>query len=147
MSLIRPPLDRSSLLAPHECPTRNVESTVPAGGCGGSGLAPPMPAMAKVLGRNGAGAKRRRSEAHAEPSYSPGRRTALSAIAWGLVAAGCSRSAGTAPAVAKRTIKVGLLRISPHLMAPKFYEQFLPPDLAVERSEERRVGKECRSRW
>jgi len=60
------------------------------------------------------------------------RRTALSAIAWGLVAAGCSRSAGTAAPVAKRTIKVGLLRISPHLMAPKFYEQFLPPDLAVE---------------
>src|SRR5258708_39677524 len=40
---------------------------VPAGGCGGSGLAPPMPAVAERLGRNGAGAKRRRSEAHAEP--------------------------------------------------------------------------------
>ncbi len=43
---------------------------IPAGGFGGSGLAPPMPAVAKVPGRNGAGAKRRRSEAHAEPGES-----------------------------------------------------------------------------
>jgi NitT/TauT family transport system substrate-binding protein len=29
-------------------------------------------------------------------------------------------------------IRVGMLRISPHLMAPRFYARFLPPDLAVE---------------
>ena len=39
----------------------------PAGGCGGSGLAPPMPAVGEVPGRNGAAPKARRSEAHAEP--------------------------------------------------------------------------------
>jgi NitT/TauT family transport system substrate-binding protein len=61
-----------------------------------------------------------------------GRRAALSAIAWGLVAAGCNRSVGAAAGAAKRTIKVGQLRISPHLMAPKFYAQFLPPELAIE---------------
>jgi NitT/TauT family transport system substrate-binding protein len=29
-------------------------------------------------------------------------------------------------------VKVALLRISPHLMAPKFYQRFLPPELRVE---------------
>src|SRR5258708_32492215 len=48
---------------PHPCRDR-----VPAGGFGGSGCAPHMPAVAEVPGRNGAGAKRRRSEAHVEPS-------------------------------------------------------------------------------
>src|SRR5258708_6637275 len=43
------------------------EASDPAWGCGGSGCAPPMPAVGEVPGRNGAGAKRRRSEAHAEP--------------------------------------------------------------------------------
>jgi len=61
-----------------------------------------------------------------------GRREALSAVAWGLMAAGCNRNTGGTAAAAKRTIKVGLLRISPHLMAPKFYSQFLPADLAIE---------------
>ena len=42
-------------------------NSVLAGGCGGSGCAPPTPAVAEPPGRNGAGAKRRRREAHAEP--------------------------------------------------------------------------------
>jgi len=32
----------------------------------------------------------------------------------------------------RRTLRVGMLRISPHLMAPRFYARFLPPGLAVE---------------
>jgi NitT/TauT family transport system substrate-binding protein len=32
----------------------------------------------------------------------------------------------------RRTVRVGMLRISPHLMAPRFYARFLPPGLAVE---------------
>ncbi len=32
----------------------------------------------------------------------------------------------------RRVVRVGMLRISPHLMAPRFYSRFLPPHLAVE---------------
>ena len=51
----------------------------------------------------------------------------------GALAAACTGggTAGVGPGV-RRTVRVGMLRISPHLMAPRFYSRFLPPDLAVE---------------
>jgi len=45
---------------------------------------------------------------------------------------GCSERAGPASSDGRRTLRVGMLRISPHLMAPRFYARFLPPGLAVE---------------
>jgi NitT/TauT family transport system substrate-binding protein len=60
------------------------------------------------------------------------RRHALKALGVAaLAAAGCAT--GEAPGVARgRSVKVGMLRISPHLMAPRFYARFLPPGLQVE---------------
>lgn len=59
-----------------------------------------------------------------------GRRRALLALG-ALAAAGCTTGGG-AHTAGLRTVRVGLLRISPHLMAPRFYARFLPPGLAVE---------------
>jgi NitT/TauT family transport system substrate-binding protein len=43
------------------------------------------------------------------------------------------RATGDAPFAAKgRVVKVGMLRISPHLMAPRFFARFAPPDLRIE---------------
>lgn len=50
----------------------------------------------------------------------------------GLLAAACSSGATSELGAKRRTVRVGMLRISPHLMAPKFYARFLPPDLLVE---------------
>jgi NitT/TauT family transport system substrate-binding protein len=46
--------------------------------------------------------------------------------------AGCATAEHTAAVDGRRTLRVGMLRISPHLMAPRFYARFLPPGLAVE---------------
>src|SRR5687767_8594714 len=68
-------------------------------------------------------------------------------LRWGLVITGVSRrqvllgaSSLAVAACAKseqrssgaRVIRVGMLRISPHLMAPRFYSRFLPVGLEVE---------------
>jgi len=50
----------------------------------------------------------------------------------GLVAGACVGAAKTERSDAGRKVRVGMLRISPHLMAPKFYAPFLPAGLAVE---------------
>jgi NitT/TauT family transport system substrate-binding protein len=50
----------------------------------------------------------------------------------GALAAACSGSSGSASNSGRRVVRVGMLRISPHLMAPRFYARFLPPELAVE---------------
>jgi NitT/TauT family transport system substrate-binding protein len=65
------------------------------------------------------------------------RRALLLAAAGGVLAAGaglegCTGGAKPGPSGALRTVRVGMLRISPHLMAPRFYARFLPPGLAVE---------------
>jgi NitT/TauT family transport system substrate-binding protein len=57
------------------------------------------------------------------------RRRALCAVAG--LALGCTGGVERASS-GERTIRVGMLRISPHLMAPKFYARFLPPGLRVE---------------
>jgi NitT/TauT family transport system substrate-binding protein len=59
------------------------------------------------------------------------RRSALLGLS-GLVAAACGPSAKREEEGARRTVRVGMLRISPHLMTPRFYARFLPPDIAVE---------------
>jgi len=46
--------------------------------------------------------------------------------------ASCSERSRTSADDGRRTVRVGMLRISPHLMAPRFYSRFLPPGLAVE---------------
>ena len=46
--------------------------------------------------------------------------------------AGCSQRSGQASSDGRRVLRVGMLRISPHLMVPRFYARFLPPGLAVE---------------
>ena len=46
--------------------------------------------------------------------------------------ASCSERSRTSAGDGRRTVRVGMLRISPHLMAPRFYARFLPPGLAVE---------------
>jgi NitT/TauT family transport system substrate-binding protein len=48
-----------------------------------------------------------------------------------LAAAGCTPS-GKGTASGSRVVRVGHLRISPHLMAPRFYARFLPEGLSVE---------------
>jgi NitT/TauT family transport system substrate-binding protein len=58
------------------------------------------------------------------------RRQALFAFAG--LALGCGDRGEGAGSSGARTIRVGMLRISPHLMAPKFYSRFLPPGLRVE---------------
>jgi NitT/TauT family transport system substrate-binding protein len=68
------------------------------------------------------------SRAAARPQF--GRRRALLALG-ALAAVGCTTN-GTTDTSGLRTVRVGLLRISPHLMAPRFYARFLPPGLAVE---------------
>jgi len=50
----------------------------------------------------------------------------------GLLGAACAGGQKPDEDAARRAVRVGMLRISPHLMAPKFYGRFLPPDLAVE---------------
>ena len=50
----------------------------------------------------------------------------------GVLAAACSGNSSPASSGARRIVRVGMLRISPHLMAPRFYARFLPPDLTVE---------------
>ncbi len=63
--------------------------------------------------------------------YTLNRRAALLGLA-GTALGACTRGSNGASSDGKRSIRVGMLRISPHLMAPRFYAQFLPPDLAVE---------------
>jgi NitT/TauT family transport system substrate-binding protein len=55
----------------------------------------------------------------------------LGAVGTAALAAGCS-SASKPGSDGRRLVRVGMLRISPHLMAPRFYARFLPPDLALE---------------
>ncbi|HEY6079604.1 MAG TPA: ABC transporter substrate-binding protein [Polyangiaceae bacterium] len=43
----------------------------------------------------------------------------------------CSRAPDSGAARGRR-VRVGMLRISPHLMAPRFYARFLPPGIVVE---------------
>jgi NitT/TauT family transport system substrate-binding protein len=59
------------------------------------------------------------------------RRVALLGVS-SLIAAGCSRGSSTGSNDGRRIVRVGMLRISPHLMVPRFYSRFLPPELAVE---------------
>ena len=70
------------------------------------------------------------------PKRSISRRAALLGMtSAGLAASGLAGCATAEPASAvggRRTLRVGMLRISPHLMAPRFYARFLPPELAVE---------------
>ncbi len=47
-------------------------------------------------------------------------------------AAACSRRAESTSSGGRRVVRVGMLRISPHLMAPRFYARFLPPELEIE---------------
>ena len=49
-----------------------------------------------------------------------------------LLAAGCTSQGSAGDAGGGRIVRVGLLRISPHLMAPRFYSRFLPEGLRVE---------------
>jgi len=60
-----------------------------------------------------------------------GRRAATAGLS-GLLLSACWGDKQAEKAGARRTVRVGMLRISPHLMAPKFYSRFLPPDLEVE---------------
>jgi NitT/TauT family transport system substrate-binding protein len=59
-----------------------------------------------------------------------GRRSAIVGLStlWALACTGESKP----ETAVRRTVRVGMLRISPHLMAPRFYARFLPPDLGVE---------------
>jgi NitT/TauT family transport system substrate-binding protein len=70
------------------------------------------------------------------PKRSIGRRAALLGMTGaGLAAAGfagCATDPQSSAVDGRRTLRVGMLRISPHLMAPRFYARFLPPELAVE---------------
>src|SRR5689334_6591689 len=70
------------------------------------------------------------------PKRSIGRRAALLGMtSAGLAAAGlagCATGSRASAVDGRRTLRVGMLRISPHLMAPRFYSRFLPPELAVE---------------
>jgi NitT/TauT family transport system substrate-binding protein len=50
----------------------------------------------------------------------------------GLLASACGTSATDGGSDRGRLVRVGLLRISPHLMAPRFYARFLPPGLRVQ---------------
>jgi NitT/TauT family transport system substrate-binding protein len=59
------------------------------------------------------------------------RRTALLGAAGSLLGA-CVGGSTSASGAGQRVVRVGMLRISPHLMAPRFYSRFLPPGLAVE---------------
>lgn len=59
------------------------------------------------------------------------RRAALLALASAVTLA-CSRNGSDSGTKQGRRVRVGMLRISPHLMAPRFYERFLPPGLLVE---------------
>jgi NitT/TauT family transport system substrate-binding protein len=59
------------------------------------------------------------------------RRRALIGLGGAVLAAGCG-GAGARGTAKGRVIKVGMLRISPHLMAPRFYARFVPPDLEIE---------------
>ena len=59
------------------------------------------------------------------------RRAALLGVV-GSVLTGCVVGSQNGAPDARRRVRVGMLRISPHLMAPRFYSRFLPPDLAVE---------------
>jgi ABC-type nitrate/sulfonate/bicarbonate transport system substrate-binding protein len=56
---------------------------------------------------------------------------ASSALA-GAALSSCSRGSTPGSSQSLRTVRVGMLRISPHLMAPRFYSRFLPPGLAIE---------------
>jgi NitT/TauT family transport system substrate-binding protein len=47
-------------------------------------------------------------------------------------AAACGRREEETVAPGARIVRVAQLRISPHLMAPKFYQRFLPPDIHVQ---------------
>jgi NitT/TauT family transport system substrate-binding protein len=49
----------------------------------------------------------------------------------GLLASACGKDSGSGNA-SGRLVRVGLLRISPHLMAPRFYSRFLSEGLRVE---------------
>ncbi|MDP9151759.1 MAG: ABC transporter substrate-binding protein [Myxococcota bacterium] len=61
-----------------------------------------------------------------------GRRPFVLALGAGFLAAACGRASDARPPPGSRVVRVGMLRISPHLMAPKFYQRFLPPDVFVE---------------
>lgn len=49
-----------------------------------------------------------------------------------LLASACAPRAQQGGSAKGRRVRVGLLRISPHLMAPRFYARFLPEGLGVE---------------
>jgi NitT/TauT family transport system substrate-binding protein len=44
----------------------------------------------------------------------------------------CVGPSVSGPSDGQRVVRVGLLRISPHLMAPRFYSRFAPPGIAIE---------------
>jgi NitT/TauT family transport system substrate-binding protein len=60
-----------------------------------------------------------------------GRRAAVLGLTSAL-AVGCARTSTPSATAGRRIVRVGMLRISPHLMAPRFYARFLPPELVVE---------------
>jgi NitT/TauT family transport system substrate-binding protein len=51
-------------------------------------------------------------------------------VAGGLGA--CEKNGASGAPSGARVLRVGMLRISPHLMAPRFYARFAPPGLAIE---------------
>jgi NitT/TauT family transport system substrate-binding protein len=60
------------------------------------------------------------------------RRRALIWLGGTALTAGCGGAGDARGTGGGRVIKVGMLRISPHLMAPRFYARFLPPELQLE---------------
>jgi NitT/TauT family transport system substrate-binding protein len=60
------------------------------------------------------------------------RRRALLGLGGALLAVGCTGTGGASGGGTGRTFRVGMLRISPHLMAPRFYARFLPAGLRLE---------------
>lgn len=61
-----------------------------------------------------------------------GSRRALLVGLSGLAASACAKSAPSGGSGQGRPVRVGMLRISPHLKAPRFYARFLPAGLAIE---------------
>jgi NitT/TauT family transport system substrate-binding protein len=70
-----------------------------------------------------------RSEPMAGPSVS--RRAVMLGLS-GVLASACGTDSAGGGNDSGRLVRVGLLRISPHLMAPRFYARFLPEGLRVE---------------